>query len=503
MARFNPATQGKNKTVNHEGAEAYKLTPEMELYTAVVTASLQNKFYESSNDTLTRIRSLVTKVEPEFAWKLAIYAREQMHLRSIPMVLAVELARMKRGSRKGTARVIQRADELTEILSYYKQSNGGKLKPLSQSIKRGVTDAFGKFDEYQFAKYNRDSEITIRDAMFLTHPTPSTPETEALFKKITDETLAVPYTWEVQLSEAGKNGTTKKQVWEQLIDSNKVGYLALLRNLRNILEADVSPTHVEKVINYLSNPQAVKKSRVFPFQFLAAFRELRGVQSGLTETVRGALQAAVRASVENIAGFDINTRVLIASDVSGSMNSPVSEKSKMQYYDVGMVLSRLLQYRSKNVIAGVFGDTWKTLAFEKQTVLTDQDTDNYGVGYSTNGHLVLNWAIQNKKEFDKIFFFTDCQLWNSTSYVGDLSSSWKKYRTMFPNAKLYLFDLAGLGQSPINIIGEQNVHLIAGWNTEIFNVLDHIEKGGQTLDRINAIQVETAVTETVKTVADQ
>ena len=89
--KFNEKIKGINKTINHEGEEAYKLTPELELYSLVCTASLQNKFYESSSNTLDRLRALVKKVKPEFVAKLAVYARNEMYLRSIPIVLIVEL----------------------------------------------------------------------------------------------------------------------------------------------------------------------------------------------------------------------------------------------------------------------------------------------------------------------------------------------------------------------------------------------------------------------------
>ncbi len=124
----------------------------MALYTRVATCILQDQFYTpNSNDELNRIKSLISQVDPEFVAQLAIYAREQMHLRTIPLVLTVELAKIKDRKpdllRKLTKRIIQRADEITEILGYYVAANGkrerdfaihnGMKKPLPANTKKG------------------------------------------------------------------------------------------------------------------------------------------------------------------------------------------------------------------------------------------------------------------------------------------------------------------------------------------------------------------------------
>ena len=226
--RFNEKTDGVNKTVNHEGEEAYKLTPQMELYSTVCTASLQNKFYEDKDKTVERIRELVKKNKPEFVAKLAIYTREQMYLRSVPLLLAVELAKIHKGDNtvsKLVSRIIQRPDEITEILAYYqlanKRTDTKKLGKLSKQIMKGVAYSFNKFDEYQFSKYDRKTQVTLKDALFLTHPKPKNEEQQALFNKIVEGTLEVPYTWEVELTKAGQEDKSKKEIWEQLIDSKK------------------------------------------------------------------------------------------------------------------------------------------------------------------------------------------------------------------------------------------------------------------------------------------
>jgi hypothetical protein len=175
--KFNIFKRNANAVTNYEGAKAFAMTPELELYAAVVTAGLSDTFYEKENDRLGRIVELMKKNDPEFVAKLAIYARTKMYMRSIPQVLAVELAKLNSGNAivsKAVSGVVQRADEITELLAFYqianKRSGTKKLNKLSKQVQKGLAEAFNRFDEYQFSKYNRGAEVTLRDALFLVHP---------------------------------------------------------------------------------------------------------------------------------------------------------------------------------------------------------------------------------------------------------------------------------------------------------------------------------------------
>src|SRR6202012_2935702 len=117
--KFNLLSKLKNQTVNHAGAKAFTLSPEMELYTAVVTWSLNDSFYEKDEERLTRLRALMYKCNPVFVGKLAVYARTKMYMRSVPLVLVTELANLHSGDdlvARVTDGVVNRADEITELL---------------------------------------------------------------------------------------------------------------------------------------------------------------------------------------------------------------------------------------------------------------------------------------------------------------------------------------------------------------------------------------------------
>jgi hypothetical protein len=507
--KFNFKNRAPLAVKNHEGAKAYQLTPEMALYSAAVTSTLSDSFYEKSGKRIEVLRELIAKADPAFVAKLAVYAREKMHLRSVPLVLAVELARIHKGDQlvsQTVNGVVQRADEITELLAYYQAANGRtgtkKLNKLSKQVQKGLASAFQKFDEYQFAKYNRDAEVKLRDALFLVHPKAANEDKQTLFAKIASDSLAVPYTWEVELSRVGQQKWEDEALrklaftlkWEEMIKSGLLGYMALLRNLRNILEAQVSAQHIEMVCKQLADEQQVLKSKQLPFRFLSAYREMKELKSSHVPLVLDALEAAVRVSAKNIPGYSANTRVAIACDVSGSMQKPVSAKSTVQLFDIGLMLGMLLQHRCANVITGMFGDRWKAIQMPRGNVLANVmefHRREGEVGYSTNGHLVIQDLIDRKVVMDKVMMFTDCQLWN-TSAPGDqpIERLWKQYRKMAPKAKLYLFDLAGYGTTPLQVNHAEGVSFIAGWSEKVFGVLDAIDKGENALAEINSIDLK-------------
>lgn len=505
--KYNGILKEENKVLNHEGALAFRMGPEMELYTAAATSMLSEKFYESSTDQVERIASLVAKADPEFVAKLAVYARTKMNLRSIPLLLLTELAKVHSGDNlvsRAVDRTVLRADEITELLMCYQWRNPSKgikkLGKLSRQIQNGLKNAFNRFDEYQFAKYDRDSQVKMRDALFLVHPRPKDKNQQEIFDKIVSGTLKTPYTWETELSSLGQkkfdSEEKKKEAvveqWEELLSSGKMGYMALLRNLRNILNAKVKAEHIDRLCERIADPSEVKKSKQLPFRFLSAYKEILRVDSIHSAKVLSALERAVKASVENLEGFSTDTSVLVAADVSGSMMCPVSKHSSVQNFDIAILLSMLLKSKCSSVLSGMFGDTWKVINLPTDTILANT-MEMYRregeVGYSTNAYKVIDWLIGKNLKMDKVMIFTDCQMWDSEHRRGWYSSersikdSWHKYKKMFPEAKLYLFDLQGYGSSPIDPV-EKDVFLIGGWSEKIFSVMESVDRGESVLSEI-------------------
>ena len=523
MSKFNTIIKEQSVTVNHEGAEAFRLSAEMELYTAVVTASLSSKFYETADERIERIADLVGKCNARFVAQLAVYARTKMNLRSVPLLLVVELGKHHSGDNlvsRTVEKVVLRADEIMELLHCYQWRNSQpnaecktspkKLGRLSHQIQVGLQKVFNNFDEYQFAKYDRSNlEVKLRDALFIVHPKAKDVDQQLLFDKITNKTLEIPYTWETELSALGQQEfmtETEQQMafaakWEELIESDKMGYMAMLRNLRNFLKSGVSIEAIEKVayreiknarytLNVHSNILANSMEET-ALVTNKAIEDINAVGRHKNTMLIDALEKAVLASSKNITGFDENTRILLACDVSGSMYSPISPKSSVKNYDVGLMLAMLLKNRCKYVISGMFGDEWKVVDFPSKGILNNFEElykREGEVGYSTNGFKVIQYLNENNIVMDKVMMFTDCQMWNSYDTEQTICKEWDKYKQIAPNAKLYLFDLNGYGTTPLNIVRE-DVTLIAGWSDRIFKMLEAVENGSNAIEEIKKIEM--------------
>ncbi|MDI9872428.1 TROVE domain-containing protein [Flectobacillus roseus] len=505
--KFNFLKKSNTILKNYEGAPSYQLSPEMELYSATVTSLLHDSFYEKAEERLIRLQQLIEKVSPEYCAKLAVYARRSMNLRSVPIVLSVELAKKADAGAwvgKAIEQIVLRPDEITETLAYYQQTNkrtGTKrLNRLSKQIQKGLAKAFNRFDEYQFAKYNQNTEVKLRDALFLVHPKPKDLAQQVVFDKITQNALSTPYTWETELSALGQLhfGSEKaknkafRAKWEELILSKKVGYMALLRNLRNMLECNISDECLDMVLSYLSEENAVRTAKQLPFRYWSAYRELSNITDGRVTRVIDALERAMLLSAQNIKGFENDTKVVLACDVSGSMQQRLSAKSSLMYYDIGLLLAMLLQNRCKNVVTGMFGDTWKVIQMPSKSILSNVAAFHQRegeMGYSTNAHLVIEDLLKREYQADKVMIFTDTQLWNSQNRdANSIKTAWQNYKRKFPKAKLYLFDLAGYGQSPMRV-ESGDVYLLAGWSDKIFEVLDALENGQGIVDFIQGIDL--------------
>jgi len=298
----------------HEGGPAKRITAEEALRRSVLTCLLwEDNFYEDGISIADRIKTLVKQVPLSTTAALAEEARTKFKLRHVPLLLLVALIENGYKGKEcadAIANTIGRADEIGELLAMYW---GKKKKPISNALRKGLAKSLTKFNEYQLAKWDKNNAaISLRDVMFLVHPKPTNKEQEELFKKIADQTLAIPETWETMLS-AGKD---KKETFTKLINENKLGGLALLRNLRNMRDANVEIDIIKSAILNMNT------ERILPFRFTAA---VDFAPPALYDTLEQKFLEATTKNIDN----KLSGSTLILVDVSGSMNSPVSSKADL------------------------------------------------------------------------------------------------------------------------------------------------------------------------------
>lgn len=373
------------------GAPAYPhLTPIQQLRRTVLACLLfEDGFYEDGKTVADRIKDLAAKCSAEDLVKLAVEARTEQNLRHVPLLLAVQLARHPgRAALKALLpQIILRADELAEFLALYWSE--GKV-PLAAAVKKGLAAAFQRFDQYQLSKYDRENAIRLRDVLFLTHAKPKDEAQAAIWKQLVDGTLPPAATWEVALS----GGADKKETFTNMLTDGKLGYLALLRNLRGMTDAGVDPELIKTAI--IARKGGAEK--VLPFRYVAAARACPRMEPALDESLSQAI-----ASLPPLSG---TTAVLV--DVSGSMDAKISAKSDMTRMDAACALASLIN-----------GDI-RMFSFSNHVVEVPPRRGMAGVDAliksQSHGGTALAEAVQTinqKVKCDRLIVITDEQ---STSY---------------------------------------------------------------------------------------
>ncbi len=370
--------------ITREGAPAARISAEQELRRSLLSCFLwEDEFYENGQSIADRIMARAQEVSPEIIAQLAIEARSKHNLRHAPLLLLLALIKFAKGNLVSDtiAETIQRPDEITELLALYFKN--GK-QPLAKQLKLGLSKAFNKFDAYQLAKYNRDAPVKLRDALFLCHAKPKDEAQRIVFKQLADNCLPSPDTWEVALSA----GHDKREVFTKLICEGKLGYLALLRNLRNMHEADVDMDLVKSAIIARKGAK-----RVLPFRFVAAARSAPVFEPWLDQ----ALQESILESPI------LPGKTIILVDVSGSMDARLSRKSDLTRMDAAATL------------ASIFPGDVRVFTFSQETVEVPPRRGMAGVDVIVNSQFhsstLLGKALNkvNNLRHDRLIIITDEQ----------------------------------------------------------------------------------------------
>ena len=477
MAKFNQPVS--MKTVNHEGHVAYKMRDKEKLVTQVLTSFVgEQKFYgDNTPDMYATIQSVI-KQDPQFVSNLAIFARREFNMRSVAHVLTGFLAYTPEGKpfvRRTVRNVVLRGDDATEILSFYLSTFG---KPIPNSLRRSLRSVFATFDAYTLAKYKGEGHaVKMRDVLRITRPHPANDDQSALWKRLLDGTIETPLTWESELSANGNN----RETWEKLIDSGKVGYMALLRNLRNIIEAD--PSNIGKVYEKLTDPEAVRRSRQLPFRFLSAYRNL---PPSATSKAVDALEIAASLAVDNLPCLPGKT--VIAVDISGSMGCRLSEKSTVYCCDISMLLGLIANRICDESIFYTFNHAINQINLTPHNSMLYtcmKESRCYG---GTDLRLPFTEMMQNNIRADRIIIVSD----NECNCYGSLIQLHaQEYReSINPDLWVHAIDLQGLGTQQFY---GSHTNIVAGWSEKVFEFILLAEAGTDSLmKRIESYNPEEA-----------
>ncbi len=389
MARMN-AKAAKTAKTTHEGAPAANINSEQQLRRLVMAHLLwEDTFYLDGQSSADLVASAVANVKAEKVRDIAIEARTKMKLRHVPLLLARTMAALpthRHVVADTLAQVIQRPDELAEYVSIYWKD---KRQTLSSQSKRGLALAFRKFNEYSLQKYNNmERAVKLRDVLFLCHAKPVDEAQDALWKRLKDNQLATPDTWETMLS--ANKGENKRAVWEMLLREKKLGALALLRNLRNFRDALVDESLVTSAL------KEIDVARVLPFRFIAAARHNPQWEPQIEQAMFRAT-----ATLQKLPG-----KTAIVVDHSGSMyGTKVSAKSELERIDAACALAILAREVCEEVVVIGFATRPSIVPARRGFALRDAIA-KLEKG-STNTQLALDLAA--KEKYDRIIVITDEQ----------------------------------------------------------------------------------------------
>lgn len=374
----------------HEGAPSVQSSPAKELRRSIMACMLfEGTFYESGEDHAARVSELCKRVSFDELAQTAIDAREKFKVRHAPLLLVREAIRYHKGRKVGDLieRVIQRPDELGELMALYWKDN--KEAPLTAQLKVGLARALKKFSPYQLAKYNRDGAVKLRDVLFLSHAKPRDDAQAATFKALVDGTLEAPDTWEVSLS----GGADKRETFERLMAEKKLGALALLRNLRGMLEVGVSE---DKIRDALATMNA---ERVLPFRFISAAKYAPRLEDALEQAMFRCL-----AEVPKLGG---KTALLI--DHSGSMvGTKVTQRSEIDRFDAACGLAMILRDVAERCRVFAFSNTTVEVAPRRGFALIEQLKNCMQFGGTALGQAV-SYVYREFPECERLIVVTDEQ----------------------------------------------------------------------------------------------
>lgn len=470
MTRFNKASIG-TKTVNLAGGHAYTESTKLELLSLLFTSFLKNQFYRSADDAVVRIKELIAQEkDKKFVAKAALFARNELGMRSVSHLVASEIAKQVKGeswSKTFFEKIVHRTDDMTEILACYAHTYG---KPIPNAMKKGFARVLENLNEYNAAKYRMDGkDVTLIDVVNLVHPK-GTP----VLAKLMKGELKNTETWESVLSDAGQGDgdvdENKSKAWSELLKEKKLGYLALLRNLRNIIEN--APESVPLACEQLLNKEAIQKSLVLPFRFVTAIEQIEEMNGDGVRSVLIALSQAVDLALSNVPKFDGKT--LVVMDASGSMSSVMDKAS---------IFAATL-YKACDADMMLFSEDAKYLSLNPtdSTLSIAKTLRGAASGVGTNFLSIFETA---NRAYDRVVILSDMQGWMGGTTPAFGFSAYKTRTGANPH--VFSFDLAGYGSIQFP---EQQVYCIAGFSDKILGVMQLLEKDKKALENaVNAIDL--------------
>ena len=515
-------------TTNQQGYAAYSQDKWLTLLTMLNTLKFEPQYYRSQTQTLKELQALIDNCAKEDLYltcQCIVYSRclgEGMrtisHASSVfiaPYISGQEYSKRFYGlwnKKEQKGGVIFRPDDMAEILAGYIALNGQVQQTvttvngvpvsndvktsgpkLSNAMKKGFKSALESLDTYSLLKYKSN----LIDIINLVHPSPklSRATVEYNGEKIsTIDAIMKGYnvsanTWEVNQGEAGqivakavKEGKltdkeaketltqAKADNWKELLDTNKLGILAALRNLRNVLINNPESSTINKLCDLVSNPTLIREGKIMPYQLdLANEIMIAEFNSPYARQISQALAKGYELAIPNLSAL-IPGQNVIFLDQSGSMGYEI--KLSGQKYSTrtsciskaALIAATIAKATNADII--VFGSSAKYVQYNPNldvfTLAKQLSTANMG---GTNLATAWNLAQASGRKYTRTFILSDNECNRGNTY-----SSYMSYVKNVGHPYVYSVDLAGYGT---NCIAGEKVRYYYGYG---FSMFDDIAK---------------------------
>jgi hypothetical protein len=504
-------------TVNRCGNVAYSVDDELRLIAMLNTLKIEPQFYRSENETMRELRDLIERIglkDPYFVAQAIVYSRcKGEGMRSInhlaaallaPFIAGQEYAKRFYGlwnKKEDKGGCIYRPDDMSEIKDVYNALNSGTL---SNAMKKGFAKAIESLDTYLLAKYKK----TVIDIANLVHPNPKNSpayvtdengEKVNVLTALMNGITITADTWEAAQSEAGqevakavKEGKLSKEKaaqvlneakaenWNTLLKDGKLGILAALRNIRNIVNNPASNSEtITMLCNLLEDGKKIREGLIMPYQIDVAYETVRSECHGSdARLVLKALQNGYMQSVPNLAkALPGKTAVLV--DCSGSMNTTCYTKNgRIQATaaeKAGLLAATIAKATNADVVR--FGSYAHHVDYDPNQNVFDMGRM---IGSANEGGTNIGAAFNAlSKKYDRIILLSD----NEANYGNSTSNAYKAYiRRTGANPYVYCIDLACYGTTPLKNDGRVNYYFGYGYAmfddiaSKEFNPAMHIDK---------------------------
>lgn len=478
--RFNSTVSTKPDAVSYEGGQSYQKSATEDWMNFLFSSHLEDRFYEDGLTQTNRFINLTDRMledyGAEFVAKAALFARNELGMRSASQLTAALLNSEKFADKRAFFRNYpRRADDPAEIFAAI-DFMGDKR---SHAMIRGFGDYISSLSPYALGKYKLNNrEYNMFDIINITHA-----HSDAI-DAYKAGTLESPDTWEVAISGA-EDEHSRNEEWIRLVEEHKLGYLALIRNLRNILNSGVTNAWIEDYLYpQLKDETAIRKSMVFPYQIYSAYKNMEYHNS----LVVLGLEKAFQIAIKNMPELEGDTVILL--DISGSMTSPISYRSNITIREAGAVYAACIALASENSDIIRFGTHAAKYDFKKNDNIFDQIAE-----MDCEGRLGCGTEIEPAYElidrkYDRIILISDMQIMdNGRSYWSWYKSKsgntcYQEYCKRYGRTPIYSFDLGNYRTQTDNP-NNPDVYLCTSLSEKTLKFISLLESGENLVDYIN------------------